>query len=102
MPPAAVRHHWAAPHRSTGVLGAEILAVDSNDDVIILYPDFPALIRYDSNDEFRVEGRPRTLAEFETALRSGGYERLSFFDYSPEPSSSNSFDLSNVAIYDAA
>lgn len=99
---AEVRHHWAAPHRPTGVLGAKILAVDLNDDVMILYPDFPALIRYDSNDEFEVEGRARTFAEFEAALRSGSYERLSFFDYSPEAADVNSFDLSNVGIYDSA
>ena len=99
---AEVRHHWAVAHRATGVLGAEIVAFDLNDDVIILYPDFPALIRYDSNDEFRVEGSARTFAQFEAALRSGGYERLSFFDYSPERSAVNSFELSNVAIYDSA
>ena len=97
-----MRHHWSTAHRSIGYLGAEILAVDVSDNVIILHPDSPALVRYDSNDGFTVEGEVRTLAEFEEALQSGAYGRLSFREYLPDSSASNGFELSNVTIYDSA
>ena len=99
---ARVRHHWSTAHRSIGYLGAEILAADVSDNVIILYPDSPTLVRYDSNDGFTVEGAVRTMAEFEEALQSGAYERLSFREYLPDSSASNGFELSNVTIYDSA
>ena len=67
---------------------------------MVLNPGFPALVRYDSNDLFTVDGRDRTLAEFEAALRSGDYTRVSFHSYSADRSVRNSFELSNVRIYD--
>ncbi len=97
-----IRHHWAVPHNESGSLGAELLASDVNDDLIVLNPGFPALVRYDSNDVFTVDGRDRTLAEFEAALRSGNYTRVSFHSYSADRSVRNSFELSNVRIYDNA
>lgn len=99
---AQVRHHWSTPHRSIGYLGAVILAVDVSDNVIVLHPESPTLVRYDSNDGFEVEGAVSTLIEFEEALRSGAYERLSFRTYSPDSSVSNGFDLSNDSFYDSA
>lgn len=99
---AQVRHHWSTPHRPVGYLGAVILAVDVSDNVIVLYPDSPMLVRYDSNDGFTVEGAVRTLTEFEEALQSGAYKRLSFRTYDPVSSVSNGFDLSNDSFYDSA
>ena len=91
----------------SGVLGADLLAYDTGvDELVASSGVVPVLYRYDPNDAFTIEDTDReksvTLYEFEAALRSGDYERVSMSTYHQERSARNTFTLSNTTIYDGA
>ena len=98
-----INHYWAiAQDSGRTALGLPILVADTRNNVIVVDPARPALVRYDENDRFKIIDNVVTGSDFEKALASGDYKRLSFTSYSTDPEDISSFELTNTRIYDDA
>lgn len=98
-----VNHYWAIPQKSgRSALALTILASDVTRNVILHDAVAPRLLRYDANDRFSIRDAVVGMAEFEEALASGDYSRVSFSNYSNEVEDVSSFDLTNTRLFDEA
>ncbi len=98
-----ILHYWAMTQdKGFSALGVIILLRDSGRNVILHDADTPRLVRYDDNDMFSIRGTNVNINEFEEALESGAYSRISFGRYSHDPKVSNWFDLNNTRHFDTA
>ena len=89
-----VYHYWALPQKSgRSALGLTILVSDATRNVILHDAAAPKLLRYDANDRFSIREAVVGMAEFEEALISGHYPRVSYSNYSKDPEDVSSFDL---------
>ena len=96
-------HHWAVPRAGgTSALGVPILLGDTVRNVILHDAVAPLILRYDANDRFSIREVAVSMDEFEEALATGNYGRVSYSRYSTDPAEVSNFDLTNTRIFDTA
>ena len=96
-------HYWAVPRTgSTSALGVPILLGDTVRNVILHDAVAPLILRYDANDRFSIREVSVSMDDFEEALASGNYGRISYSRYSNDPAEVSNFDLTNTRIFDTA
>ena len=98
-----IDHYWAVSQVGGGsALGVPIVVGDIRNDVIVFTSPTPILVRYDARDRFAIEGSAVSYENFEEALVSRDYAKLSLTLYSTDPEDVSSFELTNTRIFDDA
>ncbi len=93
-----IKHIWAEPVGDYGsLLGAEILAYDLGRNQIVVNGDGPQVITYAQQDRLTLEGRPVSIVQFEEALQSGRFGRVSFTTALANRTETNNVHLTNNA-----